>query len=130
MLKMNGIPQIYNKLEFIIGSEESSTFFFADSIFDANLRVGHHFANFLKIEQSCMRKVINNQVIGISGNSIQRTNFTLGEKTEAYFGCSVVYKGETLILGGKKEPNQVCFFFYCLKIYNLFKSSAKLNHVD
>ena len=73
---------------------------------------------------------MNNQVIDISGNSMQRTNFTLGVKTEAYFGCSVVYKGETLILGGKKEPNQVCVCFYRLKIYNLLKSSAKLNHVD
>ena len=73
---------------------------------------------------------MNNQVIDISGNSMQRTNFTLGVKTEAYFGCSVVYKGETLILGGKKEPNQVCFCFDCLKIYNFFKSLAKLNHVD
>ena len=38
---------------------------------------------------------------------MQRINFTLGVDTEAYFGCSVIYQGETLILGGKKEPNQV-----------------------
>ena len=49
----------------------------------------------------------NRQVIDISGNPMQRTHFTLGVNTEAYFGCSVVYNGETLILGGKKEPNQV-----------------------
>ena len=38
---------------------------------------------------------------------MQRTHFTLGVNTEAYFGCSVVYNGDTFILGGKKEPNQV-----------------------
>ena len=43
---------------------------------------------------------------------MQRTNFTLGVNTEAYFGCSVIYNGETLILGGKSEPNQVCSCLY------------------
>ena len=38
---------------------------------------------------------------------MQEINFTLGGQTEAYFGCSVIYNGETLIFGGKKEPNQV-----------------------
>ena len=61
---------------------------------------------------------------------MQRINFTLGVDTEAYFGCSVVYHGETLVLGGKKEPNQVCFCFYRLKICDLLNSSAKLNYVD
>ena len=42
---------------------------------------------------------------------MQRTHFTLGVNTEAYFGCSVVYNGETLIFGGKKEPNQVISYF-------------------
>ena len=42
---------------------------------------------------------------------MQRTHFTLGVNTEAYFGCSVVYNGETLIFGGKKEPNQVISHF-------------------
>ena len=40
---------------------------------------------------------------------MQQTHFTLGAETEAYFGCSVIYNGETLIFGGKKEPNQVNF---------------------
>lgn len=47
---------------------------------------------------------------------MQGINFTLGTDTEAYFGCSVIYKGETLIIGGKKEPNQVGFRMYHLKI--------------
>ena len=61
---------------------------------------------------------------------MQRTYFTLGVDTEAYFGCSVVYHGETLILGGKKEPNQVISNLNNSKINNLFHSSAKLNLVD
>ena len=69
-------------------------------------------------------------VIDISGNSMQRTYFTLGVDTEAYFGCSVVYNGETLILGGKKEPNQVISHLNSSKINYLFHSSAKLNLVD
>ena len=47
------------------------------------------------------------QIINASGNPMQQTYFTLGAETEAYFGCSVIYNGETLIFGGKKEPNQV-----------------------
>ena len=61
---------------------------------------------------------------------MQRTHFTLGVNTEAYFGCSVVYNGETLILGGKKEPNQVISNLNSSKINNFFYSSAKLNLVD
>ena len=38
-------------------------------------------------------------------------NFTLGQETEAYFACSLVYNGETLLLGGKKEHNQVSEIF-------------------
>ena len=34
-------------------------------------------------------------------------NFTLGPATEAYFACSAVFNGETLIFGGMREPNQV-----------------------
>ena len=37
-------------------------------------------------------------------------NFTLDVGTEAYFACSLIYMGETLILGGKKEYNQVSGF--------------------
>ena len=34
-------------------------------------------------------------------------NLTLGAKTEAFHACSVVYKGETYIVGGKRQYNQV-----------------------
>ena len=34
-------------------------------------------------------------------------NFTLGPATEAYFACSALFNGETLIFGGMREPNQV-----------------------
>ena len=61
---------------------------------------------------------------------MQRTHFTLGVNTEAYFGCSVVYNGETLVLGGKQEPNQVISLLDSSKINYLFHSSAKLNLVD
>ena len=63
---------------------------------------------------------MNNEVINDSENPI-RTHFTLGVDTEAYFGCSVVYHGETLVLGGKKKPNQVCLSFNIVKIYIFFK---------
>ena len=61
---------------------------------------------------------------------MQQTHFTLGVNTEAYFGCSVVYNGETLILGGKQEPNQVISHLNSSKMNNPFHSSAKLNLVD
>ena len=74
---------------------------------------------------------MNNQVIYASGNPpMQRTVFTLDVATEAYFSCSVVFNGETLILGGKKEPNQVSSCFHRSKINFRFNSSAKLNPVD
>ena len=60
---------------------------------------------------------MNNRVKNALENPIRRTHFTLGVDTEAYFGCSVVYHGETLVLGGKKKPNQVCLSFNILKIY-------------
>ena len=72
-----------------------------------------------EIKLSMQAEKMNNQVKNDSENPI-RTHFTLGVDTEAYFGCSVVYHGETLVLGGKKEPNQVCLRFYLLK-YIFFK---------
>ena len=36
-------------------------------------------------------------------------NFTLGAGTETYFACSAVFKGETFLFGGLREPNQVIF---------------------
>ena len=60
---------------------------------------------------------------------MQRTYFTLGVNTEAYFGCSVVFNGETLIMGGKKEPNQVISNLKSSKNYLIY-SSAKLNLVS
>ena len=67
------------------------------------------------------------QIIDASGNPMQRTYFKLGAETEAYFGCSVIYKSETLVLGGKKESNQVSSRFNSLKINYAFISLAKLN---
>ena len=61
-------------------------------------------------------------------------NFNLGPRTEAYFGCTVVFKGETIVFGGKKEPQQVSFENYYSISANLnfifCFSSAKLSHAD
>ena len=43
----------------------------------------------------------------ILDNSMNGINFKLGPETEAYFGCTTVFKGETIVFGGKKEPQQV-----------------------
>jgi len=61
---------------------------------------------------------------------MQRIVFTLDDTTEAYFSCSTVYNGETLILGGKKEPNQVCSCCIVKTRMTVCNSSAKLNPVD
>ena len=42
-----------------------------------------------------------------SDNKIEKINFKLGAGTEVYHACSIVFKGETLVLGGKTQPNQV-----------------------
>ena len=43
-------------------------------------------------------------------HQIKGIDFTLGDgNTEVYFACSLVFKGETLILGGKRNYNQVSF---------------------
>ena len=34
-------------------------------------------------------------------------NFTLGAETEAFNACSIVIKGDTYIVGGKRRYNQV-----------------------
>ena len=34
-------------------------------------------------------------------------NFTLGADTEAFNACSIVMKGDTYIVGGKRRYNQV-----------------------
>ena len=47
------------------------------------------------------------QIRLISDNQIKEINFNLGTETEAYFACSIVYKGATLVLGGQKQYNQV-----------------------
>ena len=73
---------------------------------------------------------MNNRVKNALENPIRRTHFTLGVDTEAYFGCSVVYHGETLVLGGKKEPNQVCLSFSILKNIYFSNSLVKLHLVD
>ena len=43
----------------------------------------------------------------ILDNPMTGINFNLGPRTEAYFGCTTVFKGETIVFGGKKEPQQV-----------------------
>ena len=47
----------------------------------------------------------------LQDKQIKHINFTLGERTEAYFACSTVFNGETLIFGGKKYYNQVISHF-------------------
>ena len=42
-----------------------------------------------------------------SDNDIKAINFNLGDETEAYHACTIVLKGQTLVLGGKTRPNQV-----------------------
>ena len=38
---------------------------------------------------------------------MKNINFELGENTTAYFACTTVLNGETLVLGGQKQSNQV-----------------------
>ena len=42
-------------------------------------------------------------------DKIKGVDFTIDDSTETYFACSLVFKGETLILGGKRKYNQVSF---------------------
>ena len=42
-------------------------------------------------------------------HEIKGIDFNFGPGTEAYFGCTVVWDGQAVILGGKKEYNQVSF---------------------
>ena len=42
-------------------------------------------------------------------DKIKGVDFTIDDSTEAYFACSIVFKGETLVLGGKRKYNQVSF---------------------
>ena len=39
-------------------------------------------------------------------HEIKDIDFNLGDGTEAYFACTTVFEGETLVLGGKREYNQ------------------------
>ena len=44
-------------------------------------------------------------------------NFTLGAETEAFNACSIVIKGDTYIVGGKRRYNQVSTkYSYQMKI--------------
>ena len=45
--------------------------------------------------------------VSFFGEPMAGINFNLGPGTEAYFGCTTVFKGETIVFGGKKEPQQV-----------------------
>ena len=49
-------------------------------------------------------------------STMKSVNFEFGEKTEAYFACTTVLNGETLILGGQKQSNQVCFISFAENI--------------
>ena len=42
-----------------------------------------------------------------SDKKIDKINFDLEAGTEVYHACSIVFKGETFVLGGKTQPNQV-----------------------
>ena len=53
---------------------------------------------FLKKYQTYLNKVLDHEIKGI--------DFNLGDGTEAYFACTTVFEGETLVLGGKREYNQ------------------------
>ena len=39
-------------------------------------------------------------------HQIKGIDFNLGDGTEAYFACKMVFQGEQLVLGGKREYNQ------------------------
>ena len=48
--------------------------------------------------QTYLHKFLDHEIKGI--------DFNLGDGTEAYFACTTVFEGETLVLGGKREYNQ------------------------
>ena len=59
---------------------------------------------------------------------MKQINFTLGLGTETYFACSLVFNGETLVLGGKNEYNQVQFQKLSLIALCLSQSDQKYGH--
>ena len=77
-------------------------------------------------------------------NYMQNLDFSFESQTEVTGACTTVFKGETLILGGQKEKNQVSLIIEVNKMTKLiqkcctirirptlfFISSVKLNHVD
>ena len=63
-------------------------------------------------------------------HQIKGTDFNLGDGTEAYFACSTVFQGETLVLGGKRELNQVSFQIFAIIIFHIWNSLVNLNPVD
>ena len=52
-------------------------------------------------------------------HQIKGIDFNLGDGTEAYFACSTVFQGETLVLGGKREFNQVSFQIFAIIIFHI-----------
>ena len=54
---------------------------------------------------------------------MKNINFEFGDNTEAYFACITILNGETLVLGGQKQSNQVCLFTHS-------HITIKLNHLD
>ena len=53
---------------------------------------------FLEKYKIYLHKFLDHEIKGI--------DFNLGDGTEAYFACTTVFEGETLVLGGKREYNQ------------------------
>ena len=67
----------------------------------------------MKLVEFIVKPVLNARRLDVNvilDNPITGINFDLGPGTEAYFGCTTVFKGETIVFGGKKEPQQVSFY--------------------
>ena len=56
-----------------------------------------------------LRLVTDCLLIQFSDYPIKSVNFVMGNETEAYYSCSAILNGETLVLGGKRHFNQVSF---------------------
>ena len=57
----------------------------------------------------CTFEILNNF---FSDSHTKHVDFDFELGTEAYFACTVIFNDETLILGGKREYNQVFPRFY------------------
>ena len=72
--------------------------------------------------------------LNVASNQMFSTDFSFGDETEVNGACSIVFQGETLILGGRKEYNQVSkfsklidhyyiIFIFCIIFYFCIKMS-------